>query len=156
MCVNVKCYFTHQHIFCEECISHWFNQEKTCPLCRTVITDKVHKWKDGATSSYLQIYWTRCWPTKWQQGVNSESEWYGGGSTQTSLVRETAVLTLQHLVKGSSCGVNIGIFKVLQFEGYLFVCINLVRKTSVFTSSLYYCYYDYFCMWNSLIFSCYM
>lgn len=45
-----------QHIFCEECISHWFNQEKTCPLCRTVITDKVHKWKDGATSSYLQIY----------------------------------------------------------------------------------------------------
>ncbi|XP_051971611.1 E3 ubiquitin-protein ligase RNFT1 isoform X1 [Xyrauchen texanus] len=45
-----------QHIFCEECIAQWFNQEKTCPLCRTVITDKVHKWKDGATSAYLQIY----------------------------------------------------------------------------------------------------
>ncbi|KAI7792998.1 E3 ubiquitin-protein ligase RNFT1 [Triplophysa rosa] len=45
-----------QHIFCEECISHWFNQEKTCPLCRMVISDKVHKWKDGATSAYLQIY----------------------------------------------------------------------------------------------------
>ncbi|XP_072515320.1 E3 ubiquitin-protein ligase RNFT1 [Salminus brasiliensis] len=45
-----------QHIFCEECIALWFNQEKTCPLCRTIITDKVHKWKDGATSPYLQIY----------------------------------------------------------------------------------------------------
>lgn len=45
-----------QHIFCEECISHWFNQEKTCPLCRMVISDKVHKWKDGATSAHLQIY----------------------------------------------------------------------------------------------------
>ncbi|XP_063059362.1 E3 ubiquitin-protein ligase RNFT1 [Engraulis encrasicolus] len=45
-----------QHIFCEECIALWLNQEKSCPLCRTVITDKVHKWKNGATSSYLQIY----------------------------------------------------------------------------------------------------
>lgn len=45
-----------QHIFCEECIALWFNLEKTCPLCRTIITDKVHKWKDGATSPYLQIY----------------------------------------------------------------------------------------------------
>ncbi|XP_066507213.1 E3 ubiquitin-protein ligase RNFT1 isoform X2 [Hoplias malabaricus] len=44
------------HIFCEECIALWFNQEKTCPLCRTIISDKVHKWKDGATSPYLQIY----------------------------------------------------------------------------------------------------
>ncbi|XP_050976915.1 E3 ubiquitin-protein ligase RNFT1 isoform X1 [Labeo rohita] len=45
-----------QHIFCEECIAQWLNQERTCPLCRTVITDKVHKWKDGATSAHLQIY----------------------------------------------------------------------------------------------------
>ncbi|KAL2095254.1 hypothetical protein ACEWY4_009973 [Coilia grayii] len=45
-----------QHIFCEECIALWLNQEKSCPLCRTVITDKVHKWKNGATSAYLQIY----------------------------------------------------------------------------------------------------
>ncbi|KAL4608765.1 RING finger and transmembrane domain-containing protein 1 [Arapaima gigas] len=45
-----------QHIFCDECISLWFNREKTCPLCRTVITDKVHRWKDGATSPYLQVY----------------------------------------------------------------------------------------------------
>uniref|UniRef100_A0A673ZDN3 E3 ubiquitin-protein ligase RNFT1 n=1 Tax=Salmo trutta TaxID=8032 RepID=A0A673ZDN3_SALTR len=45
-----------QHIFCDECIALWFNREKTCPLCRTAITDKVHKWRDGATTPYLQIY----------------------------------------------------------------------------------------------------
>ncbi|KAG5844430.1 hypothetical protein ANANG_G00162440 [Anguilla anguilla] len=45
-----------QHVFCDECISLWFNREKTCPMCRTVIADKVHAWKDGATSPYLQIY----------------------------------------------------------------------------------------------------
>ncbi|XP_054986119.1 E3 ubiquitin-protein ligase RNFT1 [Sorex araneus] len=45
-----------QHIFCEECISIWFTREKTCPLCRTVISDHINKWKDGATSSHLQIY----------------------------------------------------------------------------------------------------
>ncbi|XP_069767829.1 E3 ubiquitin-protein ligase RNFT1 isoform X2 [Narcine bancroftii] len=45
-----------QHIFCEECISLWFNQEKTCPLCRTVILDHVQPWQDGATSTHLQFY----------------------------------------------------------------------------------------------------
>ncbi|NXW66425.1 RNFT1 ligase, partial [Eurystomus gularis] len=45
-----------QHTFCEECISLWFNREKTCPLCRTVISDHVNKWKDGATSLHLQIF----------------------------------------------------------------------------------------------------
>ncbi|XP_028839342.1 E3 ubiquitin-protein ligase RNFT1 isoform X2 [Denticeps clupeoides] len=45
-----------QHIFCEECIALWLNQDKTCPLCRSVIVDKVCKWKDGATSPHLQIY----------------------------------------------------------------------------------------------------
>ncbi|GCB77686.1 E3 ubiquitin-protein ligase RNFT1 [Scyliorhinus torazame] len=45
-----------QHIFCEECISLWFNREKTCPLCRTVILDYIQTWRDGATSTHLQIY----------------------------------------------------------------------------------------------------
>lgn len=45
-----------QHVFCDECIALWFNREKSCPLCRTVITDKVYKWRDGATSPHLQIY----------------------------------------------------------------------------------------------------
>ncbi|XP_044078199.1 E3 ubiquitin-protein ligase RNFT1 isoform X2 [Siniperca chuatsi] len=45
-----------QHIFCDECIALWFNRENSCPLCRTVITEKVYKWRDGATSPHLQIY----------------------------------------------------------------------------------------------------
>ncbi|KAJ4930021.1 hypothetical protein JOQ06_019037 [Pogonophryne albipinna] len=45
-----------QHIFCDDCIALWFNREKSCPLCRTVITEKVYKWRDGATSPHLQIY----------------------------------------------------------------------------------------------------
>ncbi|XP_015281775.1 PREDICTED: RING finger and transmembrane domain-containing protein 1 isoform X2 [Gekko japonicus] len=45
-----------QHIFCEECIALWFNREKSCPLCRTVISDHINKWKDGASSVQLQIY----------------------------------------------------------------------------------------------------
>ncbi|XP_023688796.1 E3 ubiquitin-protein ligase RNFT1 isoform X2 [Paramormyrops kingsleyae] len=45
-----------QHIFCDECIALWLNRERTCPLCRTVIADKVHKWQDGATSPHLQVY----------------------------------------------------------------------------------------------------
>ncbi|XP_015234500.1 PREDICTED: RING finger and transmembrane domain-containing protein 1 [Cyprinodon variegatus] len=45
-----------QHVFCDECIALWFNRERSCPLCRTVITDKVYKWRDGATSPHLQIY----------------------------------------------------------------------------------------------------
>ncbi|PIO32636.1 hypothetical protein AB205_0141350 [Aquarana catesbeiana] len=44
------------HIFCEECISLWFNREKTCPLCRTVISSHNHKWKDGATSLQLHVF----------------------------------------------------------------------------------------------------
>ncbi|CAL8364174.1 unnamed protein product [Lota lota] len=45
-----------QHVFCDECIALWFNREKSCPLCRTVVTEKVYKWRDGATSPHLQIY----------------------------------------------------------------------------------------------------
>lgn len=45
-----------QHIFCEECITLWFNREKSCPLCRTVISDHINKWKDGATSVQLELY----------------------------------------------------------------------------------------------------
>lgn len=56
--------FLLKHIFCDECIALWLNRERTCPLCRTVIADKVHKWQDGATSPHLQVYWE----TKW--GVN--------------------------------------------------------------------------------------
>uniref|UniRef100_T1E4G2 E3 ubiquitin-protein ligase RNFT1 n=1 Tax=Crotalus horridus TaxID=35024 RepID=T1E4G2_CROHD len=45
-----------QHIFCDECIALWLNREKTCPLCRTVLSTHVNKWYDGATSAQLQVY----------------------------------------------------------------------------------------------------
>ncbi|KAM6465080.1 E3 ubiquitin-protein ligase RNFT1 [Liasis olivaceus] len=45
-----------QHIFCEECIALWLNREKTCPLCRTVLSSHINKWYDGATSAQLQLY----------------------------------------------------------------------------------------------------
>ncbi|KAG8122640.1 putative RING finger and transmembrane domain-containing protein, partial [Naja naja] len=45
-----------QHIFCDECIALWLNREKTCPLCRTVLSTHVNKWHDGATSAQLQLY----------------------------------------------------------------------------------------------------
>ncbi|XP_026566039.1 E3 ubiquitin-protein ligase RNFT1 [Pseudonaja textilis] len=45
-----------QHIFCDECIALWLNREKTCPLCRTVLSTHVNKWYDGATSAQLQLY----------------------------------------------------------------------------------------------------
>ncbi|XP_068124855.1 E3 ubiquitin-protein ligase RNFT1 [Hyperolius riggenbachi] len=45
-----------QHVFCDECISLWFNREKSCPLCRTVISSHNHKWKDGATSLQIRLF----------------------------------------------------------------------------------------------------
>ncbi|XP_054899615.1 E3 ubiquitin-protein ligase RNFT1 [Poeciliopsis prolifica] len=45
-----------QHIFCDECIALWFNRDKSCPVCHTILTDKVYKWRDGATSPHPQIY----------------------------------------------------------------------------------------------------
>ncbi|OCT94967.1 hypothetical protein XELAEV_18012651mg [Xenopus laevis] len=62
MCAICQAEFTKpialicQHVFCEECISSWFNKEKTCPLCRTLISNHSHKWKDGATSLQLRIF----------------------------------------------------------------------------------------------------
>ncbi|KAM4796307.1 E3 ubiquitin-protein ligase RNFT1 [Rhinophrynus dorsalis] len=62
MCAICQAEFTKptvlvcQHVFCEECISLWFNREKTCPLCRIVIFSQNHKWKDGATSLQLRLF----------------------------------------------------------------------------------------------------
>ncbi|KAI8749054.1 RING finger and transmembrane domain-containing protein 2, partial [Biomphalaria glabrata] len=43
-----------KHIFCEQCVSIWFDREKTCPMCRAEITTESPVWKDGNTSSHLQ------------------------------------------------------------------------------------------------------
>ncbi|XP_029840083.2 RING finger and transmembrane domain-containing protein 2 [Ixodes scapularis] len=43
------------HIFCEECVSVWFDRERTCPMCRAQIADDP-SWKDGATSLLVQVF----------------------------------------------------------------------------------------------------
>uniref|UniRef100_A0A1A8SIA4 Ring finger protein, transmembrane 2 n=2 Tax=Nothobranchius TaxID=28779 RepID=A0A1A8SIA4_9TELE len=45
-----------QHVFCEECLCLWFDRERTCPLCRSTITETLRCWKDGTTSAHFQIY----------------------------------------------------------------------------------------------------
>ncbi|KYR02328.1 hypothetical protein DLAC_01159 [Tieghemostelium lacteum] len=45
------------HLFCEDCVSQWFEREKTCPLCRTAINfagNRTHS--DGTTSLLLQLF----------------------------------------------------------------------------------------------------
>lgn len=44
-----------KHIFCENCVSLWFDREKTCPMCRAQITDDP-QWQDGSSSPSLQWY----------------------------------------------------------------------------------------------------
>eukprot|EP00062_Callorhinchus_milii_P016783 gi/632968435/ref/XP_007900524.1/ PREDICTED: RING finger and transmembrane domain-containing protein 2 [Callorhinchus milii] len=45
-----------QHIFCEECACLWFDHERSCPLCRTAVTETLRCWKDGTTSAHFQVY----------------------------------------------------------------------------------------------------
>ncbi|XP_006001213.1 RING finger and transmembrane domain-containing protein 2 [Latimeria chalumnae] len=45
-----------QHVFCEECVCLWFDTEKSCPLCRSVVTETLRCWKDGTTSAHFQVY----------------------------------------------------------------------------------------------------
>ena len=49
-------FFSLQHIFCESCVSVWFDREKTCPMCRTQIHAENPQWKDGSTSVHIQWY----------------------------------------------------------------------------------------------------
>lgn len=45
-----------KHIFCEDCVSVWFDREKTCPMCRAQIHTDNSLWKDGSTSIHVQWY----------------------------------------------------------------------------------------------------
>jgi len=44
-----------KHIFCEECVSTWFDREKTCPMCRAQVTEDP-AWRDGSTSQFIQLF----------------------------------------------------------------------------------------------------
>ncbi|CAG5135546.1 unnamed protein product [Candidula unifasciata] len=52
--VNEPVMLPCKHIFCEQCVSIWFDREKTCPMCRAEITAESPMWRDGNTSPHLQ------------------------------------------------------------------------------------------------------
>ncbi|EOY20212.1 RING/U-box superfamily protein isoform 2 [Theobroma cacao] len=46
-----------KHIFCEDCVSEWFERERTCPLCRAVIkAPDLRSFGDGSTSLFFQLF----------------------------------------------------------------------------------------------------
>lgn len=44
-----------KHLFCEECVTLWFDRERTCPMCRAQIADDP-AWRDGTTAYFLQLF----------------------------------------------------------------------------------------------------
>lgn len=45
------------HIFCEDCVSEWFERERTCPLCRAVVKPAdIRSFADGSTSLFFQLF----------------------------------------------------------------------------------------------------
>ncbi|XP_022095814.1 RING finger and transmembrane domain-containing protein 2-like [Acanthaster planci] len=44
-----------KHIFCEECVTMWFDRERTCPMCRAKVADSP-QWRDGSTTGIIQWF----------------------------------------------------------------------------------------------------
>ncbi|CAD5180073.1 unnamed protein product [Musa acuminata subsp. burmannicoides] len=46
-----------KHIFCEDCVSEWFERERTCPLCRALVKPAdLRSFGDGSTSLFFQMF----------------------------------------------------------------------------------------------------
>ncbi|KAH7515130.1 uncharacterized protein LOC107431414 [Ziziphus jujuba] len=46
-----------KHIFCEDCVSEWFERERTCPLCRALVKPAdLKSFGDGSTSLFFQVF----------------------------------------------------------------------------------------------------
>lgn len=46
-----------KHIFCEDCVSEWFDRERTCPLCRALVKPVgLRSFGDGSTSLFFQLF----------------------------------------------------------------------------------------------------
>lgn len=46
-----------KHVFCEECVSEWFERERTCPLCRSLVrAADLRSFGDGSTTLYFQLF----------------------------------------------------------------------------------------------------
>lgn len=51
--ISLRC----KHIFCEDCVSEWFERERTCPLCRAVVKSAgLRSFGDGSTSLFIQLF----------------------------------------------------------------------------------------------------
>ncbi|MFS7969028.1 putative transcription factor C2H2 family [Helianthus anomalus] len=45
------------HIFCEDCVSEWFERERTCPLCRALVRPAdIRSFGDGSTSLFFRVF----------------------------------------------------------------------------------------------------
>uniref|UniRef100_A0A5B7A2A7 RING-type domain-containing protein n=2 Tax=Davidia involucrata TaxID=16924 RepID=A0A5B7A2A7_DAVIN len=46
-----------KHLFCEDCVSEWFERERTCPLCRALVKPAdLRSFGDGSTSLFCQLF----------------------------------------------------------------------------------------------------
>ncbi|EPS71003.1 hypothetical protein M569_03749, partial [Genlisea aurea] len=46
-----------KHIFCEDCVSEWFERERSCPLCRALVKPAgLKSFGDGSTSLFFQLF----------------------------------------------------------------------------------------------------
>ncbi|TMW87876.1 hypothetical protein EJD97_019361 [Solanum chilense] len=46
-----------KHLFCEDCVSEWFERERTCPLCRALVRPAdLRSFGDGSTSLFFQLF----------------------------------------------------------------------------------------------------
>ncbi|KAA8543624.1 hypothetical protein F0562_021630 [Nyssa sinensis] len=46
-----------KHVFCEDCVSEWFERERTCPLCRALVKPAdIKSYADGSTDLFFQLF----------------------------------------------------------------------------------------------------
>jgi len=45
-----------KHIFCEECVCEWLERERTCPLCRAVVSSGPNYQGDGSAPLMCQLF----------------------------------------------------------------------------------------------------
>ena len=61
------------HLFCEDCISQWFEKKTTCPLCRKVIK-KGSSWIHSDGSRICSILWYQCYVCLKYNKMNEKKE----------------------------------------------------------------------------------
>jgi hypothetical protein len=45
-----------KHVFCEECVCEWLERERTCPLCRAVVSSGANYQSDGSAPLMFQVF----------------------------------------------------------------------------------------------------